>query len=179
MYSMALREASGRTKSPAILFEGIPDQDVRKRVELLDSHLQFRPLIFLSILSNKKKAATLLHPGNERRADTSTITPVGDSPRALLREYFFNDFDRWVEFDSDTEDMIAADPLHRNLLNAVHSAKSEVVRTGVMKSNMRANEDAPGFRDLVRINRLGLYVGEVATFRAQQGPQTTPLSDAV
>jgi hypothetical protein len=177
--SMKLQEASERNTPPGILFADIPDQNIRTRVENLDREIQFRPLVFLAILGNDKKAATLLNPGNERRDDSSTITPVGDSPRSLLREYYMNDFDRWVEFDPETEDIIAGNEEHRKLLQEVQSAKNRVIKLGPMKSELRPNLEAPALRDQVRINRLGLYVGEVATFSVQQEAQVPSLPSAV
>jgi hypothetical protein len=175
---MAGSEAEIRKQPPHILFDEIPDAHVRKRVEMLDGHAQQRPLLFLAILNSPKRSAKLLNPDHERRTESSTITPVRENPTTLLREYFMNDFDRWVEFDTMTEDLIATDETHVGLLAEVRTARNYVRKLGPMKSELRTNLEAPALRDQVRIHRFGLYIGQVAAFAAQDQPAARALPSA-
>jgi len=164
----------GREEPPSILLNMIPDVTTRRRVRVLDTHIHDKPLVFSGLLLDDEKIHEMLASSSQRDLHAEAVRQTTRSPLALLTEYFSNNFDRLVEFDPETERRIQADPGHQALLESVRSATTQTIKDGVIKSSLRANEEAPGFRDQARVSRLSLYVGEVVAFKAAQGPIALP-----
>jgi hypothetical protein len=163
-----------REQPPSILLDEISDMKMRGRVRILDAHIHDKPLLFTGLLVHDDEVREMLGNSTQRDLRADAVRQTGRSPQALLREYFTNNFDRFVEFDPETERAIGEDPAHQALLGAVRSAKTFMVKEGVMKSAMRSHIEAPALRDQARVNRLGLYVGQVAAYKAEQGAIALP-----
>jgi hypothetical protein len=171
MRAMSNEVAKVREK-PKILLAEIGSPVVRRRVAVIDRHIKAQPQVFTEALATHQDA--ILAEGRELSTSGETIRHFGSSPTALLTEYFSNNFDKEVVFDDDTEDAIAADPQHRELLRAVREARTEMVRKSAMATQLRENLQAPGFRDAARVNRLSLYIGQVINYQEEQSQSPLP-----
>lgn len=162
-----------RTK-PSIIVAEDTAKDVVKRLTYIDRRIHESPDSFIVSLEQIGETATSQTVDFSSRGDS--VRNVGRKPADLIIEFFRNNYDRLSEYDKTTEDKIAADPDHQQLVAFMQSKKSERLQTGTMTSKHRPNLEAVPAKDLVRRSRFGIYLGRVALYHDQQQLLTQDVS---
>ena len=164
-----------RTK-PSIIASEDATKDVVKRLTYIDRRIHESPDSFIVSLQQIGETATSQTVEFNSRGDS--VRNVGRKPADLIIEFFRNNYDRLSEYDKTSEDKIAADPEHQQLVAYMQSKRSERMQIGTMTSKYRPNLEAIPAKDLVRRSRFGIYLGQVAIYHDQQQLLTQDVSTA-
>jgi hypothetical protein len=88
-------------------------------------------------------------------------------PDSLIKAFFGSRLDRHVEFDADTQAEIDSDEVYLNLVAVAAGKTSYESHTGMTKTVVRLNIEAPAARDASRRRFLSIYLKRVMNSRAQ------------
>jgi len=101
---------------------------------------------------------------HEARLERETETIVSD----LFTGDTSGGYDQRAEFDAATENALDADPQHQALIEESLKRKNIASHEGPMKVVMREDPNANPSRDMVRWNRLRVFVGRAAAWSEAQ-----------
>jgi hypothetical protein len=139
-----------------------------EQVRQLEHRIGENPEAFrraLRILGESATAGTMSL--GETEAESEASTP-GQSPRELLVNLFSRRLDLEIEFDDATEDALAADPVHRELMQAHRETQDILVARTKMDHFNRENPNAAPARDAVRRSRVGFFIARTIEYQRQQ-----------
>lgn len=144
-----------------------PDTDpaIARRIEALDQRIHQAPeemLAAFETLGSAVLATTIDYKDKDERVPRAVRLPS-----ALLEEYFTNRYDLDHDFDPATDTALKADPVHKELLESSRNKHTVIVKTGVMRTAHRENNEAVPARDAVRLHQFGFYLRRVIEFQRQ------------
>jgi len=166
MEKLVMAEEEVKLIRPSMIVAPDTAENVAKRISAIDSRIHRSPEAFVMSLMVIGEAA-VSHTVDYRDRGDSVIN-LKKKPADLIIEFFRNRYDLDSEFDAATEESIKNDPTHQGLMSNMKSQTGVRIQTGVMKSENRPSEEAVPARDLVRVQRLSLYLGRVADYQEQQ-----------
>lgn len=99
------------------------------------------------------------------------LTTLEQGASGLLTKFFSKRLDLGVEFDEDTEDALAQDPDHRQLIEKHRQLRSINSQQGPMKHEVVANPLAEPTRDAVRRSRMAFFIARTLDYQLQKQPE--------
>lgn len=153
-------------EQPRIVIDDGTDPSITRRIEVIERSIERNPEAFVTAFRELGAQATdgVIETGDmEKRIPTATRAPA-----KLIKEFLNNRYDLDSEFDEVTENILATDERHKELVDTVRSKKSYLVKKGQMATEMRVNYEADSARDDLRRYRFGAYLGRVAAFKTRE-----------
>lgn len=169
MEQLIMAKEEVKITRPSMIIASGTAENVAKRISAINRRIHRSPEAFVMSLMVLGEAV-VSHTVDYRDRGDSVIN-LKKKPADLLIEFFRNRYDLDSEFDSATEESIKNDPTHQALMANMKSHTGVRIQTGVMKSENRPSEEAVPARDLVRVQRLSLYLGRVAEYQEHQQAQ--------
>jgi hypothetical protein len=163
-------------EEPTLIAE-IPRHEARAtRLNRLQQEISRQPGIFLKAFEALGEEATAdsldIHDERINTVDLSI------EPRDLIKEYFTKRDDKYVEFDSATDDAMMKNEKYKRLITASRDLRSEKIKTGVMRSETRENPLAEAARNEVRRYTFGFFLKRAVGWSQQQARTNDRLPSA-
>jgi len=151
-----------------VIDEASPDE---AQVRYIERKIWEDPVVFQRALQylGRTAAAGGLEVG-ELDTDLSTAE---QGASYLLATFFFNRWDQ-TGFDDATEDALAADPKHRQLIREHTETQDIKLALSPMNHTTRENPNAARARDAVRRSRVGYYIARVYKYQREQQQAALP-----
>jgi hypothetical protein len=96
---------------------------------------------------------------------TPKLTPDEKDASVLLVNFFKERLDHGTEFDDATEDALAADPAHRELIQRHRDAHNILIKLGEMTHASVENPNAAPARDAVRRSRMATFIARTYEYQ--------------
>lgn len=148
---------------PHFVIEESADDAVGTRLRMLERRISESPDLFRLALSNLGELATKDTIAFSERDERNVTLRRGAAD--MITEFFHERYDLEMSFDAKTEADLLEDETHRSLLEDARSKRMEHVKTGIMKSTSRPNEQAVPARERLRRYRLEFYIGQVLSYQ--------------
>ncbi len=141
------------------------DSDAAK-MQYIEQSIRDNPEAFQKALNRLGDAATA---GTlDLSAIDTELTTLEQGASGLLTKLFSKRYDMQIEYDDATEQALAADKGHRELLEKHRNIKSINSTIGPMKHEIVANPAAEPARDAVRRSRVAFYLARAIELQPQQ-----------
>jgi hypothetical protein len=139
---------------------------IRERIEYIGEQICRNPVLYGITLAQLGEDATRYSV--QYSADVEVASSIGSSPASLLKEFFTQRYDSFSDFDQPTKQRIESSAMYRQLKDNAMNKRPQLIKTGVMSSELRSHPQSIASRDRFRRYRLATFIELTRQYVATQ-----------